>query len=469
MKIINFKRYLTRKNIILGVSALLVLLIILVFVVKPQSVEVASFAVTRGPFIISINQGGEILAKNSVSVIAPQDVRGNLTIVYLAEEGSRVKKGDILIMFDTSDLDARIEEREASYLQQIENIEKLEAGQSSTMSSLMSALEVTKNNFELSKLRLQQMEFEADTRKQMEELSYKNSQINLKKQEENIKNQKIIQGVDLKNVQMRIDRSKRFLDETKAEREKLIMRAPMDGLVVYKENMRSTNREKVKVGDTPHRRMPLIELPDLSVMEVKTAVNEIDIQKVERGQKAIIRLDAVQDVSFTGDVTDVAYLARRESGSNVKVFDVIITIDEGENPLLKPGMSATVEIVTEQMDDEIYIALESVFEKDGKTIAYVHAASWEEREISVGKSNSNYIIVEEGLEVGDMVALRDPTVELEQFGAEIKTPTQKTQNGQSGTGAQQPNIQMIREMMMRSGGGGGGSPGGRSPGGRDRR
>jgi len=316
------------------------------------------------------------------------------------------------------------------------------------MATLKSTIEVTRNNYELSKIRLQQMQFEAETRKQMEELNFKNAEINLKKQEENIKNQKIIMNVDLKNAQLKIDRAERELEEEKEEREALILRATMDGLVVYKENYRSENREKVKVGDTPHRRMPLIELPDLSVMQVKTTINEIDIRKVERGQKAVIRLDAVQNATFTGEVTDIAYLARREGSSNVKVFDVLITVDGGENPMMKPGMSATVEIITEKMDDKKFIPLESVFEKDGRTIAYVQSSSWEEREIKVGKSNSNYIVVEEGLEAGEKISLRDPTVKLEEFGAEIKAPSPKRSNGAAAPSGG-------REMMMRRFMGGG--------------
>jgi len=239
---VNIKRYLTRKNIILSTAALIIIVVFLNWVIKPGTTNIAAYAVTQGPFVISINQSGEMFAKNSESISVPDDVRGSLQIIYLAPEGTRITKGDILIMFDTSDLDTRIEEREATLIQRKEELEKLEASQSSQMASLMSSLEVTKNNYELSKIRLQQMEFEAETRKQMEELSYKNSQINLRKQEQNIEHQKTINNVDLNNSKLRIERAQRNLDEAKQEREKLIVRAPMEGLVVYKENFRSANR-----------------------------------------------------------------------------------------------------------------------------------------------------------------------------------------------------------------------------------
>ena len=453
-------KFLSRNNIILSTSGLIILLVLLKLTVKPGAVELATFPVTKGEFVVSIVQKGEILAQKSETISVPEDVHVNtMQIVYLAPEGSRIKKGDVLVMFDTSELDTRIEDREAQVVAAKEDLEKLKASQSSQTSSLMSGLEVSKNNYELSKLRLQQMQFEAETKKQIEDLNFKNADISLKKQEGNIKNQKIINDVDFNNAKLRISRAELFLKMSKDEREKLILRATMDGLVVYKENFRSTTREKFKVGDTPVKRMPLIELPDLSVMQVKTSINEIDIRKVEKGQKAVIRLDAVQNAVFTGTVTDIAYLARRDRGSNVKVFDVIIVIDGGENQLLKPGMSSTVEIITEKIDSEKYVPIESVFEKEGKTIAYVvgsSGSSWNEREIKVGKTNNNYIVVEGGLEEGEKVALRDPTVQLEKFGTEIKTQPPKTTSSQGGAD-NRGEMRQMREMM---GGGAGGVGGG---------
>ena len=446
----NIKKLLTRNNIILSTTGFIVLVIVLNLIFKPGMVDIASFPVARGAFVININTTGEVIAKNSVTISAPSNVRSSLQIVALAPEGSRVKKGDMLIMFDTSDIDTRIEERDATYQQALEDLEKLKAMQASKMATLNSTYEVTKNNYELSKIRLKRMEYEADTRKQMEELNFKNAEINLRKLEDNIKNEKIINSVDMQNAELKIERAKRDLDEARRDRERLIVRAPNDGLVVYQEDRHSATREKIKVGDTPHRRMALLELPDLSFMQVKTFVNEIDIRKIKRGQKTVIRLDAVQNTVFVGEITDIAYLARREQGTNVKVFDIYITIDGGENPLLKPGMSASVEIVLEKLEDKVYVPLESVFEKDGKTFAYVLDSGWEEKEIKIGKTNRDYAVVEEGLSVGQRVSLLDPTIELEQFGSEIKEENQrKATNGNGARSGSQGNRDQMRGMNFR--------------------
>jgi len=423
--------YKSKRFIIISGSILIFVISIVLISAGKGTTDVASYLVRRGPFIISISESGELIAKESTTISVPSDVRGSFQIIYLAEEGKPVKKGDVLVRFDTSELDVRIETLESTLKQAQEELERLKANQESQMATLLSNLETTKNNYELSKLRLEQMKFEAETRKQMEELNFKNAEISLRKQENAIKNQEIVNKVNLNAALLAIETAQNELNEAKADREKLIIKAPNEGLVVYRENYKSGTRTKIQVGDTPYRRQSLIDLPNLETMQVKTQVNEIDIRKVTKGQKAIIKLDAFQNVEFTGTITDVAYLARRESGSNVKVFDIIITIDEKNHPLLKPGMSATVEIIIDRLDNVLYVPLESVFEKDGRTIVYVGEGSFKPVEIKKDKSNDNYVVVTEGLKEGDMVALRDPTAQLEEFGTEFKEKTESATQSSS--------------------------------------
>ena len=72
-----------------------------------------------------------------------------------------------------------------------------------------------------------------------------------------------------------------------------------------------------------------VSLPDLSHMKVKTYVNEVDVDKLEVGQKALIKLDALSEPTFHGSITSIASLGREKEGEkNVKVFDIEVEIDE---------------------------------------------------------------------------------------------------------------------------------------------
>ena len=173
--------------------------------------------------------------------------------------------------------------------------------------------------------------------------------------------------------------------------------------------------EKVKIGSTPYRGMEVVSIPDLSVMQVKTQVNEIDVSRVKVGQQAIITLDALEGPTFYGTVTNVATLARTERGSDIKIFDVEVTID-GQDPRLKPGMTAQCKIVTQKIDDRLFVPLEAVFDKEDTTVVFVKTGGFDRRPVKVGPKNSDYIIIEDGIAAGEEVALRDPTLPLEDLG-----------------------------------------------------
>ena len=205
------------------------------------------------------------------------------------------------------------------------------------------------------------------------------------------------------------------LDDAQEMLEAMTLSAPKSGMVVIQKIRTPNGREKVKIGDTPHRGMDIINIPDLSTMLVKTSVNEIDISRMAVGQQVVITLDALPGPTFYGKITSVATLARSEEGSDLKVFDVDVTV-EGSHEELKPGMSAQCKIITGTISDVLYVPLEAVFEKEDTTVVYIKGRGFEQQFVRVGKKNNDYIIIEEGLSEGDLIALRDPTLPLEELG-----------------------------------------------------
>jgi HlyD family secretion protein len=165
-------------------------------------------------------------------------------------------------------------------------------------------------------------------------------------------------------------------------------------------------------------------------MKVKTKVNEVDISRIKNGQPVVVTLDALHGPIFTGKVSSVATLARREGDSEVKVFDVEVTIN-GAHPELKPGMTAQAKIVTGKIQSVVSVPLEAVLDKGDTTIVYVKKRGWERRAVKLGSKNSDYVIIEKGVNPGEEVALRDPTAKLEDLGKETQGAGEK--NGANGS------------------------------------
>ncbi|MFC1563111.1 efflux RND transporter periplasmic adaptor subunit, partial [candidate division KSB1 bacterium] len=401
---------------------LVVIIIIAVNYFSSSSVRgnIPTAKVQRGEIIITQTESGELRASKNVTITAPARSRGGLLIVDMIPEGTIVEEGDTLIKFDTQDAVDLIQAREDHVIGHIEELEKLDAQQASRMEDMNANLQTIKNNYELAILSLENMKYESENKRQEAQLQYDNAKLNYDDQLTGIENQKIIDRVNRQSVLVNIKRGERDLEESKQLLEGLTILAPSPGRVVYKENWMMGTYVKVKIGDNAHPSQPLIELPDLNEFQVTLKVNEIDVDKYQIGQEVKITLDAYSEESFVGIVTGISSLVEGFV-SNLRLFSVIITLQEKDNPMLRPGMTTRAEICLKKIPDALYIPVESVFEKDGNPIVFPRSSGYKEKEVVIGERSMNYIIINDNLEEGDDVALIDPTEEADRLGSARET------------------------------------------------
>ncbi len=187
------------------------------------------------------------------------------------------------------------------------------------------------------------------------------------------------------------------------------VRADVPGIVVYRDVFIGSEQRKPQVGDQVWANQPLLILPDISKMVVETRVRETDIHKVERNQHVAIRVEAYPELNLTGAVTMIGTLAQEEKDRRgTKFFGVTILLNESE-PRLRPGMTARVEIKVEERKRALSIPLDATFEREGRSLVYVASGrSIRPREVVLGPSNEDFVVVESGLREGERVCLREP-------------------------------------------------------------
>jgi multidrug efflux pump subunit AcrA (membrane-fusion protein) len=134
-------------------------------------------------------------------------------------------------------------------------------------------------------------------------------------------------------------------------------------------------------------------------------VNEIDISKVKDGQSVKIGVDAFPDRKYTGLVTEVANIGQQLPNTNAKVFEVIIEVNEFDS-ILRPAMTTKNEILTATLDSVLYLPLDCVQSNDTMSYVYISGAR---KQIILGQSNENEVVIKEGLEEGEMVYLVPPS------------------------------------------------------------
>lgn len=203
-------------------------------------------------------------------------------------------------------------------------------------------------------------------------------------------------GAKLREAQTEVDQMIDVLD-------KFVVKAPQDGMVIYVTNRGS----KVKEGSQISSWNPVVAtLPDLTVMQSITYINEVDIRRVNVGQEVEIGLDAFPDKRFTGTVTKVANVGQQRPNSDAKVFEVIIRINESDD-LLRPAMTTSNAIIADELNDVLYVPLEAI-NVENDSINYVYLKNGIKQEVLMGLTNANDVVIEKGLNPGDKVYLSTP-------------------------------------------------------------
>jgi hypothetical protein len=142
-------------------------------------------------------------------------------------------------------------------------------------------------------------------------------------------------------------------------------------------------------------------------MQVKAKINEARVSMVTPGQQATIRMDAFTDLELSGTVEKVnEYPAPTNFfNPNVKEYETIIKIHESP-PGLRPGLTAEVKILIEQIDDALQLPVQAVFEYGGQHYCVLRDGDgYRAQEVDIGSTNDKRVVIRKGLEEGQQVAL----------------------------------------------------------------
>jgi len=155
-------------------------------------------------------------------------------------------------------------------------------------------------------------------------------------------------------------------------------------------------------------------LADLSRLLVDVQVSEVDINRIEPGQPVGLTFDAIPTRTYQGEVTEVGLAGTSLQG--VVNFDVTVEILDADEAV-RPGMTAAVNIVVEQIEDVLLVPNRAVRVRDGERIVYVlRGGQLEVVPVVLGaSSDTDSQVLESDLRVGDLIVL-NPPLELEQPG-----------------------------------------------------
>jgi hypothetical protein len=135
-------------------------------------------------------------------------------------------------------------------------------------------------------------------------------------------------------------------------------------------------------------------------------VSEIEVARVEKGQKVSISIDALPSKAFNGNVISIANIGETLPNSDAKMFETQIMLD-GSDPALRPGMTTGNKIMIKTIEDAVYIPTECI-QTGPDSIPFVYLRNRAKHVILIGDSNDKNTIVEKGLDPGVSIYITTP-------------------------------------------------------------
>lgn len=364
----------------------------------------------RGPFQVTVTTTGELKAKRSVNIYGPNNARQariyELKILKLVPEGTVVQQGAFVAELDRSELQSRIKDTEIELQKAQSQFEQTRLDTSLTLSKARDEQINLRYAMEEAKLRKEQARYEPPSVRRQAEIDFEKAERSLQQAIDNYQTQVAQSKAQVREVEAELMKATKQYEELVALSREFTILAPDNGMVVYRRDWRG---QRVTEGGTVNAWDPVVAtLPDLSVMESVTYVNEVDIQKIKEGQPALIGLDADPDKQLTGYVTRVANIGEQRPNSDAKVFEVAVEINEADTTL-RPAMTTSNVIVAAELPEALYVPLESIHTQDSLTFVFVQRGGGTTRqEIALGLMNENQAIVRAGLTEQDWVYLTLP-------------------------------------------------------------
>lgn len=281
---------------------------------SPQAPNYISEKVSRGPLVVKVSATGDLQAVNTVEV--GSEISGLIKSVYV-DYNDQVKAGQVLARLDTDRLEAEVSQARAS----------LQASQASLAQAQATLDEQQTKTTRAEELARQNLISPQDLESARATLSRARATV------ESARSQIVV--------------SRASLDMAETTLKKASIVSPIDGVVLTR-NIRPGQAVAASF-QTP---VLFTLAEDLTRMELHVDVDEADISQVKEGQQATFTVDAYPDTTFPATITKVYYAP--QTVAEVVTYEAILSVDN-TSMLLRPGMTATTDIVTKRVENTLLV------------------------------------------------------------------------------------------------------------------
>ena len=372
--------------------------------------------VTKGTFVDYMQVRGEVRPVRSIVLTAPSSGT-DMQILELIGNGATVAAGDVVVQFDTTVQQRALEQRRSELNQAESEIARVEADGRRRVQAAETELAQARSAATRAELDTGGADLRSKVEAEKNVLLHMNARHQVSGLEQKVAGEKTAVVADLALARQKRNKAAADVADTERIMAALTLRAPAAGAITIMPNMRAGgpfNRSapEFRRGDRVWFGAPVAELPDLSTIQMSVRLDEADRARVQSGTRVLVRVDAVPDRELPAAIRDISLVARPDFTSfpPVRNFDAIIRLDEID-PRLRTGMSATARIELNRLNDVIVVPTGAVFQVGGNPAAYVvDGGTATARAVTVLRRGRDQTAIASGLQEGERIALRDPTL-----------------------------------------------------------
>ena len=441
--------------------------------------RVPTAEITRGPLVITLPITGTLESARETPV------RGEIAgvLVDICQDNSPVQPGDFIFQLDTEDLTAQREDRAGSLADAEEGLNSTQADVLTRIAQAESDAQTARESLALAQekaqaerekmaaqvayaqgdlaraerelkryQRLAELNYIPGTKLRQVERSYRGKQFEFDQQraEEAEVEQRTAEQVQdeetslalalheldtakadaqaqVEDARIRVAEAERRLADVEAKIAQCRVSAPAAGLAVIQTNSSNwPERRPYRLGDQVEAGASPVKIYDLTQMQVRCQIGEMDISRVHRSQDTFV-VSGKGGKRYRGKVALVEELAKEsnvwEGGTpGKKVFGLLVTLEETDPARLRPGMTVDLEVVLDRLPEATLAPIRAVFTENGKPVVYRargEAAAGQARDttggqtfervpVTIGARNDLLFEVRSGVSAGDWVALERP-------------------------------------------------------------
>jgi multidrug resistance efflux pump len=388
-----------------------------------------TFRVQRGTVEIRVHTIGELRSVRSGTLSAPSVWGGgSLQILKLAKTGTLIREGEVVLEFDPSEQEYRLQQEKVELEQAEQEITKAKAD--AAVQEAQDQVDLLAARFTVRRAELEVSRNELvgaiDARKN--DLTLEEARRRLTQLEKDVETRAASSKAGIAVMEAGRDHARFGMDRAKQNIDNMVIKAPITGLVAVRENSEASGGffypgialPEYREGDMVFPGQTIAQILDIEQMEIQARINEIDRANLNETQPIMLQVDSLPGQQFDGRVKSIAGMASMGDmflSSGVRQFDSVFEIQKPDTRL-RPGVTARVVIIGEKVKDVLYLPRQALFEKDGKYQVYTRQGrDFVPRDVKVKKKTESQVVIE-GLAEGTEVALVIPQ--------EKKSPESKT-------------------------------------------